>query len=603
MSDQPSGAVAGKPWIGAKALWRRWEKQRVENSVEPDLRIGIASSFTDLGLTQFVGSHLLQEGFKPDISVGPYNQLFQVCLDPALYFGSACQIIALLWRAEDLLIDEIEAFLAADKGALARAGDKLADLVSAIGKLRTGFAGTVVVSVPPFPTGLSSGPLALDNATGLGAFHRAITAQFVEAVSRIEGVHLFDLEALQRSLGLTATYDARLWYLYHQPFTELFLHQAGILLGRIIIASRRSPKKCVVLDCDNTLWGGVIGEDGLDGIALGDEFPGSAYRDFQKLLLHWRDQGVLLAIASKNNEADVWEVFDQHTGMALKRSDLSAWQINWQTKAQSIAAIAEDLNIGIDSMVFIDDSPMEIDYMRHAWPEVASVLLPEEPAEIVSTLQQMTFFDRLEVTEEDRARADMMRAELDRKALNVNMTKEQFLQALELRIDLFRAGQEDLGRVTQLINKTNQFNLTTMRRTLDEVRALAQSADYRLYALRVADKFGDYGLTGVVVVQVAGGRKTWHLDSLLLSCRVLGRGVEAALLAALAADAAADGADELTAAFIPTRKNALAATFLPSHGFQQRPDGTWRLALADAPKVPDFVEFARAPAAAASRAA
>jgi FkbH-like protein len=502
-----------------------------------------------------------------------------------------------LWRIEDLLSKDIEAFLAADKGALARARGKIADLVSAIGKLRAGFAGTVVAAVPPFPTGLSSGPLALDNASSLGAFHRLITAQFVEAVGGIEGVHLFDLDAVQRTVGLTASYDASHWYLYHQPFSDLFLYQAGILLGRIIVASRRSPKKCVVLDCDNTLWGGVIGEDGVDGIALGDEFPGSAYRDFQKLLLHWRSQGVLLAIASKNNEADVWEVFDKHTGMVLKRSDISAWQINWSAKAQGVASIAEALNIGIDSLVFIDDSPMEIDYMRRGRPEVASVLLPEEPAEIVSTLQRLTLFDRLELTDEDRTRADMMGAERDREALSANMTKEQFLQALELRIDLSHARHEDLGRIAQLINKTNQFNLTTVRRTLDEVRALAQSADHRLYALRVADKFGDYGLTGVVIVQVQGGRRTWHLDSLLLSCRVLGRGVEAALLAALAMDAAAEGAIAFTAAFIRTRKNGLAATFLPSNGFRQQDEGTWRLALADAPKLPDLVELTRAAAA------
>jgi FkbH-like protein len=602
MSNRLSSTAADRPWMSAKEAWRHWEKQRAANSVEPDLRIGLASSFTDLGLVQFVGAHLLQEGFRPEVLVGPYNQLFQVCLDPASHFGADCQVIALSWRMEDLLSDEIEAFLAADKGALARGSDKLSEFVSAIGKLRAGFAGMVIVSVPPFPTGLSSGPPALDNATGLGAFHRAMMGRFVEAVGSIEGVHLFDLEALQRTVGVTASYDASLWYLYHQPFTDLFLHQAGILLGRLIVASRRSPKKCVVLDCDNTLWGGIIGEDGLDGIALGDEFPGSAYRDFQKLLRHWRSQGVLLAIASKNNEADVWEVFDQHTGMVLKRADISAWQINWSAKAQGIASIAKALNIGIDSLVFIDDSPMEIDYMRRGRPEVASVLLPEEPAEIVSALQRLTFFDRLDVSDEDRARADMMRAELDREALNVTMTKERFLQALELRIDLFPAGHQDLGRVTQLINKTNQFNLTTVRRTLDEVRALAQSADHRLYALRVADKFGDYGLTGVVIVAVTGERRTWHLDSLLLSCRVLGRGVEAALLAALAMDAAAEGAIELTAAFIRTRKNALAATFLPSHGFRERADGTWRLALADAPAVPDFVEFTRAPAA-ASRAA
>jgi FkbH-like protein len=283
--------------------------------------------------------------------------------------------------------------------------------------------------------------------------------------------------------------------------------------------------------------------------------------------------------------------------MVLKRSDISAWQINWDAKAHGILLIAKALNIGIDSLVFIDDSPMEIDYMRCAQPEVSSVLLPEEPADIVSTLQQLTFFDRLDVSEEDNSRADMMRAELDREALSVKMSKEQFLQALELRINLSRAGPEDLGRVAQLINKTNQFNLTTVRRTLDEVRVLAGSVDYRLYALRVADKFGDYGLTGVAVIHVTMGGQTWNFDSLLLSCRVLGRGVESALLSALAEDARAEGAIAFTASFFPTRKNALAATYLPDHGFMLQDDGNWRLALTDAPALPSFVVLARTSAA------
>ena len=186
----------------------------------------------------------------------------------------------------------------------------------------------------------------------------------------------------------------------------------------------------------------------------------------------------------------------------------------------------------------------------------------------------------------------------DREAFGAKMTKDEFLRALELRLELFAVGAEDLGRVTQLINKTNQFNLTTVRRTLDEVRMLANSRDHRLYGLSVADKFGAYGLTGVVIVALAPDRATWIIDTLLLSCRVLGRGVEAALLAGLAADAQGDGAREFVASFVPTKKNSLAATFLPDHGFTQDEDGRWRLPLAQAPSWPDFIERQRRPAAA-----
>jgi FkbH-like protein len=443
--------------------------------------------------------------------------------------------------------------------------------------------------VPPYPTGPAANILALDNARGLGGFHRMLAGQFADEMGRTEGVHLVDLDAVQRQVGLAASDDARYRYLYRQPFSDVFLHTLGRQLSRIVMASRRAAKKCVVLDADNTLWGGIVGEDGIDGIQIGDEFPGSAFRDFQKLLLSWRQQGVFLAVASKNNEADVWEVFDKHSGMVLKREHLSAWQIGWLPKAEGIPAIARSLNIGTDSLVFIDDNPMEIGYMREARPEVTSILLPTEPAEIVATMQSLTLFDQLEVTDEDRKRADMMRAERDREVLGAQINHSDFLHALDLKVDLFRAKTEDLGRITQLINKTNQYNLTTIRRTLDEVRALAASDEWRLYAFRVADKFGEYGLTGVIIAQVSADRRRWTLDSVLMSCRVLGRGVEAALIGGLAGDALAEGAVEFVGSYIPTAKNAICKSFLPDQGFTQTAEREWHLALADAPAIPAHI--------------
>ena len=584
----PGIALALSTCVEAKGLWRKFNSGQAERESEYDLRIGVAASFTDHNLVQFIGAPLILAGYRPRIAVGPYNQLFQVCLDPKSAFGADCEAIALLWRIEDLLLDEINGFIAQDKNAWPLASEKLDALATAISSLRSVFSGMVIVSVPPLPAGLAVGPLALNNPTHLGAFHRAVINQFVERMSKLEDVRLLDLDAVQRHVGFDASFDARQWYLYRQPFSDQFLHSAGAQLARIVLAARKSAKKCIVLDCDNTLWGGIIGEDGLEGIELGSEYPGTAFRDFQRNLLHFRKQGVLLAILSKNNEADVWEVFDQHRGMVLSRKDISAWQINWQPKADNVALIARALNIGLDSLVFIDDNPMEISYMQQAQPEVTSLLLPEDPAEIANLLQGLTVFDRLDITGEDLARVDMMRAEIDREELGAQMTKDEFLQALELKVDISPIRSDDFSRVTQLINKTNQFNLTTIRRTLEEVRTLAQSPQYRIYALRVWDKFGDYGLTGVVIVDTSPDAKIWTINSLLLSCRVLGRGVEAALLAALASDARVEGATEFVASFIPTKKNALAASFLPDHGFKLDGD-QWRLPLSLAPSFPSFM--------------
>jgi FkbH-like protein len=589
MTEGSSAARAAR----MKATWRRYSERVACHEVEPSLRIGISASFTANSLIPFIGAHLTEAGLKPAIELAPYNQIFQTCLDYKSHFGAGCDVLILLYRLEDIVLEEIMSFLHGDAEAFRRASSKIDTLVSALTSLRDSFAGTVIVNVPPFPATLPVHTLSLENPHGLGTLHRSLATQFLDKVRGIKGVRLFDLDAVQRECGLAGSFDSRQWYLYRQPFTDQFLLEAGTLLGRMVVTTRQPPRKCVVLDCDNTLWGGVVGEDGVAGIELGDEFPGTAYRDFQRLLLYLRQQGVFLAIASKNNEADVWEVFEKHSGMLLKREHISAWQINWSPKSENIPKIAKALNIGLDSLVFIDDNPMEIDHMRSAQPEVHSVLLPEDPADILLHIRSMTHFDRFEVTQEDRQRADMIRAEQVRETLSSSLTKEDFRRSLELRLDFFSAQPEDLDRITQLINKTNQFNLTTIRRTLDEVRHLAKSPHHRIFGLRVSDKFGDYGLTGVIITEISSDHAYWTIDTLLLSCRVLGRGVETSLLAALADEARADRATEMKAAFIPTAKNAAALSFLPDHGFQNVNDNQWRIALSDVPEICSSVTLVR----------
>jgi FkbH-like protein len=576
-----------------KMLWREHLDRPEVADGGTSISIGVAASFTGNSLLPFLGAPLVEAGLKPSIELGPYNQIFQVCLDHTSVFKKQHDIIILLYRLEDIVLEELLAFLQGDTGAFQRATEKIDVLISVLRGLREKFTGTLIINLPPFPTILPTSTSSLENPSGLGALHRALTARFSEAVETISGVRLCDLDAVQRECGLPNSFDARQWYLYRQPFTDAFLFRAGSLLTRMIISLRVPSKKCVVVDCDNTLWGGTIGEDGINSIELGDEFPGTAYRDFQRLLLYWRGQGILLALASKNNEADVWEVFEKHTGMLVKREHISAWQINWDPKSENIVHIAKALNIGVDSLVFIDDSPMEIEYMRAARPEVSCVLVPEDPADILDTMRNLTLFDRLEVTREDRKRADLMRAEQQREALSSSLSKEEFRKHLGLRIDFFLAQPEDLERITQLVNKTNQFNLTTIRRSVDQVRALANSPQHRVFGIRVSDKFGDYGLTGVVIAEIQTGSREMIIDTFLLSCRVLGRGVETALLAALAEEARTEGAEYLLASFIPTAKNAPASTFLPDHGFHAQGEQSWRLPVSEVPALDSSIALSR----------
>lgn len=576
--------------LSAGAVRARWRQfQRSGNT--GDVRVGVAATFTADTLAPLVGGSLLEHGVEAELVLAPFNQLWQVCLDPQGILGK-CDAIVLAWRIEDIMEAEAIAFLSGEEGAGARVLEKVSALAEAVTSLRAAQAGAIVLAVPAVPVTLPAHLQELQAGQGLGALHRLVCSAWLEKLAGVAGSFWWDLDAVQRETGWSASADFRQWYLYRQPFSESFLLQAAQLLARVLRARVQPPRKCVVLDGDNTLWGGIVGEDGIEGVQLGDDFPGSAYRDFQRLLQQWRKTGTLLAIASKNNAAEVWELFAKHSGMVLQPTDFAAFRIDWNDKAANLSALARELNLGLDSFVFVDDNPIEIEFVRQALPEVLGVLLPEDPAEILPTLRALPCFDRLEVTREDRARADMMQAEQQRQTLAAAGTREDFLRALQLQVRFFAAGDGELGRVAQLINKTNQFNLTTRRRTAEEVRALAASPAHRVYAVEVGDRFGSYGLTGVVIAERRPQEQAWRVDTFLLSCRVLGRQVETALLAGLAAEAAADGARELHASFIPTAKNAPAADFLPRHGFVEE-GGKWSLPVTAAPPIDPAVQFER----------
>jgi FkbH-like protein len=347
-----------------------------------------------------------------------------------------------------------------------------------------------------------------------------------------------------------------------------------MLTARVLAATRHASRKCLVLDADNTLWGGILGEDGIDGICLGDEFPGSAYRDVQRLALHWRRQGIFLAVVSKNNTDDVIEVFRRHDGMVLREDDISVFVVNWRPKSEAIAEVARILNIGVDSLVFVDDSPYEIAEVSEKHPEVLCIQTPSAPERIVAAIRAARPFDRLEITADDRARVDRMAVEVRRESLRAELPEADFIARLGLCVDTFQVSDVSIARVTQLVNKTSQFNITTPRLTVEEVRALAASKRSILRAAKVVDRFGEYGLTCVGCATAAAG-DAWSLDFFLMSCRVLGRGVESSFLADIAAEVVARGGRRLGARFVPTAKNVVCADFLPRHGFVQDVEGVW----------------------------
>lgn len=590
MSDGGAARLARLEEAGfrleAKARARAHQERLAAGAVASPFRVGLAGTFTLDPLVPFLTDALLAAGLEPQVALAPYGQLFQACLDPGATFSGEPQAVVLLFRLDDLMADDLAPAAAGDADALGRAEATLDDLARAVSALRASFGGTVVAALPPFP----EAPVLdlLDGAAPSDLFAR-LRQRWSRALAALPGVRTLDLDALQRAFGAVRARDARTAHLYRQPYREAFLAQVGERLGAVLASTRVAGRKCVALDCDGTLWGGVVGEDGPRGVAVGDDFPGSAYRDFQRLLVSWRRRGVLLALLSRNDEADVWSVFDARPDMPLRRSDLAAWRIDWGRKADNLEALARTLGIGTDAFVFVDDHPAEVAEMRATRPEVLSLLVPDDPATLVDDFLRHRLFDTALTTDEDRARTAMAAAESRRAEVARALSPEEFLATLGLTVCVAAVGEAELPRVAQLVARTNQFNLTTVRRSQDELRALGVT--HRVLALWAADRFGDHGLTGVAI------RRGDEIDTFLLSCRVLGRGVESAFLAAVAEDAARDGASRLVARFVPTAKNGAARDFLPRHGFAAADDGTWTTAVSAVPACPPHVTIATTPAA------
>jgi FkbH-like protein len=545
-------------------VWRRF---RTGEQGAADITVAIAASMTAEPIEPYLGAHLLGRGYKhPRLVFGPFNQIQQACRDPKGVFGTTPDVIVLIWRIEDMFPD-----LMNEPDRLMASVD---DLATALQALRRNFGGTIIASIPPYPSSPDYDIRQIDQPLTGGAFYARICDLWMDRMVTIDRVRILDLNSLQLKCGVDASFDARKWYLYRQPWTERYWITVATQLGRIVCAEKTSAKKCIVIDADNTLWGGVVGEDGIEGIQLGDEFPGSAYRDFQKYLLYLQRRGIMIAIASKNNPADFYEVMDRHDAMVLRREHIAAFEIHWESKVDSIRRVAQDLNIGLDSIVFVDDSPKEIGEVRDRLPEVACVLAPEEVVELPSCLAGTDFFDLIEITDEDRRRTQMIRADRSRKELHETMSEEQFRAALGLEMTVFRAKKQHLARITQLINKTNQFNLTTIRRAANEVESLMLSSHHVVLGMELKDKYGDYGLVGTAVLEHRGDKCI--IDSLLMSCRVLGRGAETAFIAQVAKIAADWRCKAIEGRYVPTAKNGMVKDIYGAHGFTNGAgEGVW----------------------------
>jgi FkbH-like protein len=415
-----------------------------------------------------------------------------------------------------------------------------------------------------------------------------------------EGVDILALDERIVQDGIDAWHSPVLWYRARQEISPAATPLYGDLVARLLAAQQGRSSKCLVLDLDNTLWGGVIGDDGLEGIVLGQGGSlGEAFVAFQNYARELSRRGVILAVCSKNDEANALAPFDKHPDMLLKRSDIACFVANWQDKPANLRAIAKALNIGIDSLVLADDNPFERNLVRRELPMVAVPELPEDPALYARCIADAGYFEALRITKEDIERSQQYQGNIQRELLRSSATDvESYLKSLDMRLIWRPFDQVGLQRIVQLINKTNQFNLTTRRYTQPEVVALMNDPTCFTLQLRLVDSFGDNGIIAIVIGKPTGpGNSEMLIDTWLMSCRVLGRQVEEATLNVAMAQAARLGTRNMIGEYGPTAKNDMVREHYGKLGFTivatTEPDRTtrWTRSVTDFVPYPTFIDI------------
>jgi FkbH-like protein len=414
-------------------------------------------------------------------------------------------------------------------------------------------------------------PVLGNNEHRLPGSRLRFTARLNEALRAMaeeEGVDILAVDDRAARDGIAKWHDTALWHRSKQEISPIAAPLYGDLVGRWLAAKQGRSFKCLVMDLDNTMWGGVIGDDGLEGIALGQGSAlGEAYVAFQEYAREQSRRGVILAVCSKNDEANAVEPFEKHPDMVLKRADIASFVANWSNKADNIRTIAQELNIGLDALVFIDDNPFERNLVRQELPMVAVPEVGEDPTGYPLALADAGYFEGLSVTDEDRERTSQYQGNKARDALKASVTDlPSYLRGLEMQLVWKRFDRIGLQRIVQLINKSNQFNLTTRRYTDEDVIAVMADPDAFGLQLRLLDRFGDNGIIAIVIGRLQANKDV-TIDTWLMSCRVLGRQVEPTTLNLIAQEAVKLGARRLVGEYIPTKKNGMVKDHYAKLGF------------------------------------
>ena len=554
-------------------------KQKGKSITLTPVKVAVLANYTANPLLDALRVQLHLSGFDPEFFLGDYDTIVPTVLDDSsdFYKFGAEFIIVTQWL-EGLSARLVRRFMSVKDVSDAQLDQIVNHHLVIIESIRTRLKTPVMINNFPLVFGPVLGIYDCQNNDLELGLRQKINQRVTELCTKHDNVFVADYQSVGSMLGAQNFYSEKLWHMGKIPFTPRAFEAIADLYGRLIRALEGKTKKCLVLDCDNTLWGGVIGEDGINGIQLGHTFPGSCFRNFHEEILNLHDRGVILALCSKNNEADVMDVLQNHESCLLKPEHFAIWEINWHDKASNLRHIAKTLNIGLDSFVFVDDSAFECDLVRSQIPEVEVIKAPSTPELLPGLITSSGWFDSLSLTDEDKVKNKMYRAESQRAVLRASATNlDEYLQSLELKDEIQLVEESSVMRVAQLTQKTNQFNLTTIRYSEDDIRAMIQDNSWRLFQLKVSDKVAEFGLVGVAIIKIAGDHAC--IDSFLMSCRVLGRGIETAFLHYILEVMQNQGIQSIKGAFKPSSKNQQVADFYDKNEFCRVNDAEWTLGL------------------------
>lgn len=558
-----------------------------------DTRIAILGGSTTADIQAVLELFLLASGIRPTFYVSEYNKFYEDAV-----FGNAAldafrpEIVIVLTSIRNLLYgpalgDDMEA-------VQEKLAQEMARFTAVWDALRTRYHAAIVQTNFDVPPDAPLGSLGASLPCGGERFVAMLNERFAAEAAARPDLFLFDLHGLSTRIGGRHWHDGAAYAAYKFAMAYDVMPQVALGLSSIVRSMLGKSKKCLVLDLDQTLWGGIIGDDGLDGIAIGHETPmAEMFTMFQQYVKGLRARGVLLAVCSKNDEAVARSGFS-HPDSVLSCDDFAAFRANWLPKNENLHAIAEELNLGTDSLVFLDDNPAERALVRERMPEVT---VPEvtggDVFSYLRAIEEAGYFEPVAISDDDRRRNETYRENKERAKLQAAAgSYDDFLASLEMEAEIAPFRSVYVDRIAQLTNKTNQFNLTTRRCTRTEIEQMASDPSYITLYGRLKDRFGNNGLVSVIVGKKDGDGVRILLW--LMSCRVLQRGMEDAMLDALVDAARAAGCRALIGTYVPTKKNAMVAGLYERFGFQntsRTPDGqmTWRLPLAGYEKRARFI--------------